>query len=251
MINEIDKQFMPKFLGIGSAFNTKLGNTSCYFYDEKNNKLTLIDCGWDVYSKLIKQGLLESKPDIIIRLTHTHGDHIGSLTTLLEHSFYVNKKKCFIKSQRIGQLRTILDGMLVDQGIYDVYDCSCDENQGFRIPHIIRNDIVDSSFAHFISDNKDEFIFAWDSAGVSSEIYNRFVERSRSTAVWYKRNTVYLFHDCCLANYPGNVHTYYKLLLDLVPEELRPNVFPVHIDDEKVLDIMVEAGFGDVRKLLV
>ena len=70
--------------------------------------------------------------------------------------------------------------------------------------------------------------------------YNRFLEKSG-----------YLFHDCCLANYPGNVHTYYKLLLDLVPKELRSHVFPVHIDDEKVLDIMVAEGFGDVRELLV
>lgn len=35
MLTEDQKRGMPKFLGIGSAFNVKLGNTSCYFYDEE------------------------------------------------------------------------------------------------------------------------------------------------------------------------------------------------------------------------
>ena len=44
---------MLKFLGRGSAFNTKEGNTSAY-YITKNNNLILFDCGSTV-SKVARE----------------------------------------------------------------------------------------------------------------------------------------------------------------------------------------------------
>lgn len=39
-----------KFIGTGSAFNTKLGSNSAYL--KNNNSVILFDCGGDVFSKL-------------------------------------------------------------------------------------------------------------------------------------------------------------------------------------------------------
>lgn len=264
MLTDDQKWRLPKFLGIGSAFNIELGNTSCFYYKEgdaeKNiiPEINLIDCGWDVFSKLKKYGYLEDKPNINIYITHLHGDHIGSLSTLLEYSFHVNKRSCRIYYHNEKEIRTLLDSMIVEPGIYSVHDAWLADCGAIRdkdklnhlVPHIIKHDKINNSYV-FKMKHPNHFgtsYFAWDSAGVSPDIYNDFI----TELVGVKNlKDVYLFHDCCLANYPGNVHTYYKLLLDLVPEDIRSHVFPVHIDDERVLNIMVDAGFGDVRELRI
>lgn len=41
-----------KFLGTGSAFNTKLGNTSAYLLNNDKSAMLLFDCGETVFSKL-------------------------------------------------------------------------------------------------------------------------------------------------------------------------------------------------------
>ena len=72
------------FLGRGSAFNPKEGNTSAYFID--NNELFLIDCGESVFSELITNNILDNISKINLMITHTHSDHIGSLGTLISYS---------------------------------------------------------------------------------------------------------------------------------------------------------------------
>lgn len=58
-----------KFLGRGSAFNPKEGNTSAYFID--NNQLFLIDCGETVFEKLVDSDLLKNIDSINLMITHT------------------------------------------------------------------------------------------------------------------------------------------------------------------------------------
>lgn len=68
---------MLKFIGIGSAFNTDLGNTSAYI--KKEDRMLLIDCGGTVFHELQKQKLLEGVNQIYMIITHTHPDHVGSV----------------------------------------------------------------------------------------------------------------------------------------------------------------------------
>ena len=74
------------FLGRGSAFNINEGNTSAYFYS--NGELFLIDCGESVFEKIIRNYLLDNIKAINILITHTHGDHVGSLGSLILYCFY-------------------------------------------------------------------------------------------------------------------------------------------------------------------
>lgn len=89
-----------KFLGTGSAFNTELGNTSAYtFIEDGESKSTMIlfDCGETVFSKL--RSVLEENRNIahlIICITHSHSDHMGSLPTLLYYLHYVYCKVNYI-----------------------------------------------------------------------------------------------------------------------------------------------------------
>ena len=79
------------FLGRGSAFNPKEGNTSAYFIE--NNELFLIDCGEDIFERIIKNNVLKDIEKINALITHTHSDHIGSLGSLIMYSYYIIKKK--------------------------------------------------------------------------------------------------------------------------------------------------------------
>ena len=42
------------FIGRGSCFNVDYGCCSAYFKNYKRNKMFLIDCGGDVFRKIIK-----------------------------------------------------------------------------------------------------------------------------------------------------------------------------------------------------
>src|SRR5574344_116865 len=84
-----------QFLGTGSAFNTKLGNTSAYLLNNDKSAMLLFDCGETVFSKL--KPILEKNKNIselTICITHSHSDHIGSLPTLLYYLYYMYKDEC-------------------------------------------------------------------------------------------------------------------------------------------------------------
>lgn len=76
---------MLKFLGTGGAFNVNKGNTSAYF--ELGTELFLIDVGEDVFSKVVKKELYKGKTRVNIFITHLHGDHTGSLGTMIAYLY--------------------------------------------------------------------------------------------------------------------------------------------------------------------
>ena len=90
-----------KFLGRGSAFNIKDGNTAAYIKD--NNTLLLIDCGETVFKEIQRRNLLEGVSDINILITHLHSDHVGSLSSLLMYCYYIKKLKlkCSIQVKQL------------------------------------------------------------------------------------------------------------------------------------------------------
>lgn len=74
-----------KFLGYGDAFTPEFGNTAAYFIEEKT--LYLLDCGELVFAKLKKLKLLDEIDRVVIFITHTHSDHIGSLGSLIHYLY--------------------------------------------------------------------------------------------------------------------------------------------------------------------
>lgn len=72
-----------KFLGRGSMFNVKEGNTSAYYKTWDNECMILIDCGCTVFSKIQEKNVLDGVESLAIIITHTHTDHIGSLSDLI------------------------------------------------------------------------------------------------------------------------------------------------------------------------
>jgi len=75
------------FLGTGGAFDTEFLNSAALL--EFRNMNILLDCGFTVYTQLVKKNLTH-KVDFIL-LTHLHNDHCGSLATLLLHKKILEK----------------------------------------------------------------------------------------------------------------------------------------------------------------
>lgn len=77
-------------IGAGGCFSPEIGNSSIIVWDQ-SSKGFLIDCGYTVYPYLKSKNLISRIDKIFI--THRHGDHIGSLDSLLFHKRYLNKEK--------------------------------------------------------------------------------------------------------------------------------------------------------------
>lgn len=73
-----------KFLGTGGAFDFEKGTAAAIV--EVNNKTILIDCGFSTIETLVKSDVIKGIDYILI--THLHGDHVGSLPTLLPYFQY-------------------------------------------------------------------------------------------------------------------------------------------------------------------
>jgi ribonuclease BN (tRNA processing enzyme) len=77
-------------IGVGDAFSPEIGNSSIVIWDE-NNRGTLIDCGYAVFHELKKLRIIDKIDSVFI--THTHGDHVGSLDTFLYCKRFICKQK--------------------------------------------------------------------------------------------------------------------------------------------------------------
>ena len=105
-----------KFLGRGSAFNVGEGNTSAY-YKSKNDML-LIDCGSDVFKKIVKRHLLDDISDLYISITHSHPDHIGSLGDLIFYCYYGTRTRVHILVSDGYDFKEVVRKYLDSVGVY-------------------------------------------------------------------------------------------------------------------------------------
>ena len=78
-----------KFLGRGGSDNQLQGNNSAYFIEDRS--LFLIDCGENIFEKIIEKEILKEIDKIYLFITHTHSDHVGSIGSLLFHCYFSKK----------------------------------------------------------------------------------------------------------------------------------------------------------------
>lgn len=87
-----------KFLGTGGAFDLEKGNAAAVV--SLNDKNILVDAGFSTILKLAKTDYVNKIDHILI--THLHGDHVGSLPTLLayfHHKLGIEVPKIIVPSK--------------------------------------------------------------------------------------------------------------------------------------------------------
>lgn len=239
---------MLQFIGHGSAFNTKLGNNSAYI--KNDNHLFLIDCGSNIFDRIMSMNLLDGVDKITVLITHTHPDHIGSLGDLIFYSYYsmgtIGESCVTILSPNGVALNVILKIMGVKSDMYKSIKLNTDETitidignsiviRPVRVNHVLELNCYGYEICH-----KSVFMYY---SGDCNDIPERIL-KSLNAGVYDK-----FYQDTCIAHYDGNVHLSLKKLNGLVDENrfIRDKVYCMHLDNNFDYEVAKAMGFNVVQ----
>lgn len=230
-----------KFLGIGSPFNTDLGNTSAFL--KNNSSLFLIDCGGTVFHRLQELSLLEGLENLYIVITHTHPDHVGSLGETIFYSYYILKNKpniFFPNKELIGRF---LDGIGVTAEMYNINSLDGVEFNDSQLGEVsiefspVSHVDTIPSYGFIMKLNDRMFYYSGDSNNLNNKILDKL-----------KNGQIYrIYQDTCGLDYEGNSHLALKKLCEIVPKEFRSKVYCIHIDKHITEKEIKDNGFNVVE----
>lgn len=232
-----------KFLGRGSAFNPKEGNTSAYFLE--NNQLFLIDCGESVFEKLIELDLLNNIESINLMITHTHSDHIGSLGTLVMYAYYVLKKPLNIilpkTAKYLPNIKKLLNGFGCTEEMYNfVLESNYDDKyKSFQNIRFISTSHCSELDSYSLLLNTTDGVIYYSGDTNETNIIKALI--SSKTLIDK------LYVDTTTSDYPGNVHLYIKILNNIIPDELKKQVYCMHLNNDDCINMAKELGFNVVE----
>ena len=238
---------MLKFVGTGSAFNTKLGNNSAYI--KEGNKLFLIDCGSANFHRMKESGLLDDVDFINVFVTHTHADHVGSLADLIFYMYYAKgelKKRVTVYAHENIQVDSFLDMNGVISGeVYEYYPINDDDEDvvvelhdfyfGFLTYQTIHVDELCSYGIGIKNYVTNEHIIYTGDTNELSENFNKVFEEGKLDK---------LYVDTCSQDYEGNVHLSLLKLSQIINKEHRNKVWCMHLDEKFDVEYAKSLGFN-------
>ncbi|AMO25882.1 metal-dependent hydrolase [Bacillus phage Deep Blue] len=224
---------MFNFIGCGSAFNTKLGNNSAYI--KEDGILFMIDCGSANFDRIMRSDLLEGVEDIVVLMTHTHPDHVGSLGDLIFYSYFcmgqVKVPNLTVYAPYDMKISKLLQGMGVERECYRLvqFDNSNEYPPGFRKDGFhIKFSVVPTRhvpeilcYGYLITYKGKTIYYSGDSNHISPYILRKFKDGEID----------YFYQDTCQADYEGNVHLSLRKLSELIrPWDKPEKVYCMHLD---------------------
>ena len=230
-----------KFLGKGAAFYPVLGNTSAYFIYDKN--LFLIDCGESVFKKVYEKDLFSEIDNLYVFITHTHSDHIGSLSSLIlycSHKFDIKTKIVIPKENKyIDYIKNILDSMGVDKSDYEfINDVDLDNKYDvFDNIRYVETTHCDDITSYSILFEKDNRVIYY--SGDTNEL------DTVKSIIHGDKNIDKIYIETCSERLDS--HIYYEDLLEVIPKNLRDRVYCMHLDTMDIVDKLEENGFRIVE----
>ncbi|MCM1991465.1 MBL fold metallo-hydrolase [Oceanirhabdus seepicola] len=230
------------FIGVGSAFNPKLGNNSAFI--KKNKSLILIDCGGTVFERLQELNMLDEVDNLYIIVTHTHPDHVGSLGEVIFYLYNILKKKATIVFPNKEVIERFLSAIGATSKQYylennDIVKVDDKEFGKIAIEFLPVSHVKTMPCYGFIMKIDDETFYY---SGDSNNIEHRILEKLK------KGEIDRLYQDTCGADYKGNAHMSLRKLKELISMEYRNKVYCMHLDEHITRKDIEESGFNVVKR---
>lgn len=224
---------MLTFIGIGSAFNTELGNTSAWM--KNGTRLLILDCGGSVFERILKSDMLKDITTLDICLTHTHGDHVGSLGDLVLYCSFMLKIRPTLRHPETVRIRALLTLFGVTEDQYVLEDSLEFALENWLEGRFIPQEHVDTMPAYGILFKlpKQSCWYSGDSKEIPSEILDGFLRNEIDN----------LYQDTSGSEYPGMLHMSLGRLENLIPEPLRKRVVCMHQDEAFSRETAENLGF--------
>jgi Cft2 family RNA processing exonuclease len=232
------------FLGRGAGFYPAEGSTSAYFLDK--GELFLIDCGESVFETFFDKKLLDSVSSLNILITHTHSDHVGSLGSLLLYASVAKNIITNIISDKnvayLPQIRTLLDIYGLPKRMYRIADASAFDDRYSRFNRV-------RYIKTFHCDELESCAILFETSGglvfYSGDMKDPapLIEIIKSGQ---KIDKIYI--DANNGPAPNPYHLRLTEIYDIVPPELRPEVYCMHFNGCKCMDDALACGFKVVDK---
>ena len=210
------------FLGIGSAFNPVMGNTSaCFVLDEK---FFLLDCGETVFERLWYRPEIRTCKDIYVAITHLHNDHAGSLAALASACFYEMGKKINIihPNQTIIELLSLMG---ISQKEYLYHSEMPDMDVSFQA--VLTEHVSNmKSYGYIIKTKKWSFYFSGDARSIPGNVLTQF----------HNGDIEFIFQDTSVED--SSHHAQLSYVEQVIPVEMRSRVYAIHLEKdahEKIL----------------
>lgn len=224
------------FIGTGSAFNTKLGNTSAFIRNQ--DSMILIDCGGTVFQRLMELELLEELKQLNIIITHTHPDHVGSLGEVIFFAHYALKivPRVYFPDKEL--MRKFLECIGVECKMVELIDDSeafiTTEFGDLGLTFLMVSHLPTIPAYGFILEVNDSRIYySGDSNDIPESIMKMFIDG----------NLDYIYQDTCGLDYDGNAHLSFVKLCEIIPENLRDKIYCIHHDNFLDIEKVKAEGF--------
>lgn len=227
-----------QFMGTGSSFSKKHGNTSALVFVEKDGevKKILIDCGRTTPDDMAEHGYGFGDIDAIF-ITHLHGDHVYGLEEAGFIGRYVLNKKPHLIFPSVKIKNDLWDKVL--KGTMAQGD-------------LVRAMSFEDYFTHEVVDREDQYFFFNDvmfSVFPTNHIKNKksygliigernYILYSGDSlfnndlvGIGFSEDCQAVFHDCQLFESDSKVHASLGDLLT-IDEQYRGSVFIMHYGDD-------------------
>jgi len=213
-----------------------------------------MDCGSNIFERIIDKNLLNNVRQVYVAITHRHPDHIGSLGDLIFYCFYKMGIKVNIYDSDYD-IPSLLFFLGVTNDTHELFngkipelDLIIDNHYALHTRICIDQNQNVSEYSNGHDEKENVFdCHSYVLQGLNKRI---FYSGDCSWIDFYAhRNCDEYFVDCCFADYDGNVHyNVHKLHKDCAENDIDiSKVWCMHFDSDEAVECARQLGFNIVE----